>query len=210
MKITNVRPLPLAGVLAVSFQRFADERGYFTETFRQSDFDKTPGLEALRGVRFVQANESHSKKGVARGLHFQWDPYQGKLVRAVRGRMIDLALDIRKGSKTLGKIVGHDMAGRDGDAGGEWIWLPPGFAHGMVFLEDTTIEYLCTGEWNPAGEASVSPAAPDLDWSLCDPAAAAAARELLASGALMSEKDRKGPTLKEWLADPRSDRFKAA
>jgi dTDP-4-dehydrorhamnose 3,5-epimerase len=207
MKILSVERLAIPDVLAVRFQRFADERGYFTETFRRSDFDKTPGLEPLRGVPFLQANESFSKKGVVRGLHFQWNPYQGKLVRTVRGHMVDLALDIRKGSPTLGKVVARDMPRREGDAQGEWVWVPPGFAHGVVFLEDSTIEYFCSGEWSPGCEASISPLAGDLDWSLCDPAAAAAARGVLSGAPVVSTKDREGFDVARWLTDPRSENF---
>jgi dTDP-4-dehydrorhamnose 3,5-epimerase len=205
VKIISVEKLPIPDVVALRFARFPDDRGYFSESFRASDVERAaPGLA---GARFIQANESFSKKGVARGLHFQWDPPQGKLVRTVRGRMIDLALDIRKGSPTAGRVVARDMPRREGDAEGEWIWLPPGFAHGVVFLEDTTIEYLCTAEWNPSGEGGISPLAEDLDWSLCDPAAGELARRALAAGPLMSDKDRRGPSFKGWMADPRSAAF---
>lgn len=203
MKIIDIRPLALPEVLSIRFARFVDDRGYFVEPYRQADFDQAP---PLKGLRFVQMNESFSRKGVVRGLHFQWDPPQGKLVRTVRGHMIDLALDIRKGSPTLGKIVARDMPRREGDPEGEWLWLPPGFAHGVVFLEDTTIEYLCTAPWGPVGEGGISPLSEGLDWGLCEPALREAACAALPRAAL-SEKDRKGFTLAGWLADPRADHF---
>lgn len=208
LKILSVEPLAIPEVLVVRFGRFSDERGYFSEPWRAADFDGASGLEALKGVRFVQANESFSKKGVVRGLHFQWDPPQGKLVRVLRGRMIDLAVDIRKGSPTLGKVVGWDMARRDGDAEGEWIWLPPGFAHGFASLEDTTIEYFCTASWNPGGEGGITPLSDGLDWSLCAPSVAGTVRRALAGKPILSEKDRRAATLSSWLADARSDRFR--
>lgn len=204
MKILSVTPLAIPEVLTIRFARFSDPRGFFTEPYRAGDFDAAPGLEALKGVRFVQVNESYSKKGVVRGLHFQWNPPQGKLVRTVRGRMIDLAVDIRKGSPTLGKVVARDMPRREGDAEGEWIWLPPGFAHGVIFLEDTTIEYLCTAPWNPAGEGGLTPLSDGLDWSLCDPEPARLVKEALASHPLLSDKDRVSPDFKTWLAGPAS------
>ncbi len=209
MKILAVEPLAVPDVLVVRFARFSDDRGYFTEPYRGGDFDAAPGLEALKGVRFVQMNESFSRKGVVRGLHFQWDPPQGKLVRTVQGRMIDLALDIRKASPTLGKIVVRDMPRRNGDAEGEWIWLPPGFAHGVVFLEDTTIEYLCTSSWNAGGESGISPLSADLDWSLCAEPARKAVRGILDGRPLLSEKDRQAPSLSAWLSDPRSDHIRS-
>ena len=207
LKILSVDRLAIREIFVVRFGRFADERGYFTEPWRAADFDGAAGLEALKGVRFVQANESFSKKGVVRGLHFQWDPPQGKLVRVLRGRMIDLAVDIRKGSPTIGKVVARDMARGDGDAEGEWIWIPPGFAHGFASLEDTTIEYFCTASWNAGGEGGVTPLTDGLDWSLCDPSAAGEVRRILAGKPLLSEKDRRAPTLSAWLADPRSSAF---
>jgi dTDP-4-dehydrorhamnose 3,5-epimerase len=208
LKILSVSPLAIPEVLLVRYARFQDARGFFAENYRAGDFDAAPGLEPLRGARFVQENESFSRKGVARGFHFQWDPPQGKLVRTVRGRMIDVALDIRKGSPTFGKAVARDMPRREGDAEGEWIWLPPGFAHGVLFLEDTTIEYLCTAPWNPAGEAGISPLTEGVDWSLCEPAAARVARAFLAGGPVMSDKDKEGFTLERWAADPRSAAFR--
>jgi dTDP-4-dehydrorhamnose 3,5-epimerase len=207
VKVVSVGQLAISAVRTIRFARFADHRGYFTEHFRQSDFDGSQ-LPFLNGVRFVQANESFSRRGVMRGLHFQWNPYMGKLVRTVRGRMVDLVLDIRKGSPTWGKIIAHDMPAAPADPEGEWIWVPPGFAHGNLFTEDTTIEYFCSGEYSPGCEAGVSPLATDLDWSLCDPTLRRVVEEIAAGDLLISDKDRAGFSLAAWAADPRSDNFR--
>jgi len=203
MKILETRELPVSGVKVIRYARFPDDRGYFTETFRQDE------IAAAIGGPFsvVQANESRSKARVVRGLHFQWNPAQGKLVRPIYGRLIDLAVDIRRGSPTFGKIVGRDMvAGPDLDEG-EWIWVPPGFAHGAVFPEDSAIEYLCTAAWSPGNEASISILAPDIDWSLCDADVADGVKAILADGAHLNEKDRDGHSLASWAADPNSNEF---
>src|SRR5262249_31441506 len=148
-KIVEARRLALPGVHIVRFARFSDERGYFTETFRRSDVEAHEGAEFLRDLDFVQVNESVSRAGVVRGLHFQWNPYMGKLVRTISGRMVDLVLDIRLGSPTFGMLLAHDMPATPSDETTEWIWVPPGFAHGNFFTEETIIEYFCTGEYSP-------------------------------------------------------------
>jgi dTDP-4-dehydrorhamnose 3,5-epimerase len=131
----------------------------------------------------------------------------GKLVRPLSGRLVDMALDIRRGSPSLGKIVLYDMP-FDPEAGWlEWIWLPPGFAHGTLFTEESTIEYFCTGEYSPGTEAGISPLAPDLDWSLCAPGLMREFEALISSGAVLSEKDRAGLTLAGWLGREESRHF---
>lgn len=206
MKIVGTESLVIPDVKTVRFARFGDHRGYFTEHFRQSDFDGDQ-LPFMNGVRFLQANESYSRTGVVRGLHFQWNPYMGKLVRTVRGHMVDIVLDIRKGSPTEGKIIAHDMPSRGDEDHGEWIWVPPGFAHGNFFLEDTVIEYFCSGEYSPGCEAGISPLAPDLDWSLCDPTLRGHFERIASTTELMTDKDRNGFTLAGWMADERSANF---
>lgn len=203
MKIVEQRPLAIPGVMAVRFARFRDMRGYFTETYRRSDFE---GIDGLKGLSFVQGNESFSRAGVVRGLHFQWNPFMGKLVRTVHGRMVDLFLDVRKGSPTFGKIAAHDMPSSSDAESAEWIWVPPGFAHGNFFSADSTIEYLCSGEYSPGCEAGVSPFCPELDWSLCDPALKAEF-DALGASAIATDKDRNGFSLSGWAADPRSGNF---
>lgn len=203
MKILEVKNLSLPDVKVIRFARFGDERGYFTETFRNSDFQKI-----IPDFKIQQVNESFSAiKGVVRGLHLQWNPYMGKLVRTIKGHMVDLFLDIRKGSPTYGKIGTYNMPESSKNDYSEWIWVPVGFAHGNFFLEETIIEYFCTGEYNPANEAGILPTAPDLDWSLCDPALKKKFDELVKSGATLSEKDKKNLTLLQWGKDPRSENF---
>ena len=207
MKILEIRSLAIPEIKVVRFARFHDDRGYFTELFRRSDFNGRDELAFLRGTQFVQTNESHSHRGTVRGLHFQWNPFMGKLVRTVAGHMLDFVLDIRKGSPSFGKIIAHDMPCTVEQTYGEWIWVPPGFAHGNLFLTATTIEYLCSGEYSPGCEAGISPLAADLDWSQCDPQCKALRDQAIAGPLLISDKDRQGLTLTQWSADPRSDKF---
>jgi dTDP-4-dehydrorhamnose 3,5-epimerase len=207
VKLLGVEQLAIPEVKVIRFQRFADHRGYFTEHFRQSDFDTNEAVSFLNGVRFVQANESFSRTGTIRGLHFQWNPYMGKLVRTLRGHMIDLVLDIRKGSPTFAKIIAYDMPSTGDEATGEWIWVPPGFAHGNTFTDDTLIEYFCSGEYSPGCEAGISPLATDIDWSLCDPGLAATYQGIAATTSLITDKDRNGLSVAAWDADDRSGNF---
>lgn len=204
MKILEVRGLAIPDVQVIRFARFRDQRGYFTEHFRKSDLR---GLPFMREVDFVQCNESWSRTGTIRGLHFQWNPYMGKLVRTLVGRLVDLVLDIRKGSPTFGKIVAYDMPAWPNAAFSEWIWVPPGMAHGNFFTEDTQIEYFCSGEYNPACEAAISPFADDIDWSLCDPKLKTAFDSIAAAEPMMSEKDRAGQTVEAWASGPDSGNF---
>lgn len=208
MKIEAVESLAIPELKVVRFGRFTDDRGYFTESYRLGDLTRHPETAFLRNVRFLQINESYSRAGVVRGLHFQWAPHMGKLVRAVRGRIVDLALDIRLESPTLGKIIGRDISESPGADYGEWIWVPPGFAHGFFCTTDCTLEYLCSGEYSPGSEAGISPLAPDIDWSLCDRALKRAFDEVIEGGAVMSEKDRDALSLKDWLADERAANFR--
>jgi dTDP-4-dehydrorhamnose 3,5-epimerase len=207
MKILAVKSLALPEIKVITFSRFMDHRGYFTETFRRSDFDNHPDLAFMAGIRFGQANESFSRTGTIRGLHFQWEPAMGKLVRTVYGRMIDLVLDIRKGSPSFGKIIAYDMRSRSGFETGEWIWVPPGFAHGNLFLRDTIIEYFCTGQYNPSCEAGISPYSKDIDWSICTPSLRETFREIAGTTTLVTEKDLHGLSVTEWNKDSRSKHF---
>jgi dTDP-4-dehydrorhamnose 3,5-epimerase len=207
MKIVEVRPLAVEGISVVRFARFRDQRGYFAEPFRRSDVGAHPQLAALGRAEFVQLNESYSRAATIRGLHFQWNPYMGKLVRTLHGHMVDLVLDLRKGSGTYGKGLLYDMPDREDADHSEWIWVPPGFAHGNFFLTTSRIEYFCTGEYSPGCEAGISPLAADIDWSLAEPALLTRFRELVASGPVISDKDRSGLTVAAWTADARSDVF---
>lgn len=205
MKIVAVQALAIPEVKVIRFGRFCDHRGYFTEPFRRSDIDAQ--AEFLRGVPFLQANESYSHPNVVRGLHFQWNPYMGKLVRTIAGRMVDLVMDIRQGSPTYGKIIAHDMPAGADRPETEWIWVPPGFAHGNFFTEPTYIEYYCSGEYSPGCEAGISPLADDLDWSLCDPKLKALFDQIAPASGILSDKDRHGLSLTAWGADSRAAHF---
>jgi dTDP-4-dehydrorhamnose 3,5-epimerase len=207
MKLLNVQELKIAGVRVIRYGRFVDDRGYFAEHFRKSDFRSHPELDFISGVEFLQCNESLSKPGTIRGLHFQWNPYMGKLVRTLRGRMVDLVMDIRKGSPTFGKIIGYDMPADPDRDFGEWIWVPPGFAHGNLFTEETHIEYFCSGEYSPECEAGISPLASDIDWSLCDPELMKKFDQIVSQDPLMTDKDRNGHSVASWSDHSDSDHF---
>jgi len=207
MKILDVRDLKLPGIKVIRYGRFADQRGSFAEHFRKSDFGSHPKLNFMKGVDFFQCNESYSKPGTIRGLHFQWNPYMGKLVRTLRGRMADIVLDIRKGSPNFGKAIVYDMpSGTDADFC-EWIWVPPGFAHGNFFPVESHIEYFCSGEYSPDCEAGISPLAVDIDWSMCDPGLKREFDAIALANPLMTEKDKNGHSLSSWARNPNSDRF---
>jgi dTDP-4-dehydrorhamnose 3,5-epimerase len=163
MKIVSVQQLALPEIKVIRYARFRDHRGYSTEHFRKSDFQTHTLTTFMRGVEFVQSNESFSRAGTVRGLHFQWNPYLGKLVRTLHGHMVDLILDIRKDSPTFGKIIAYDMPANKTEDVNDWIWVPPGFAHGNPFLEDTSTEYFCSGAYNPQCEAGISPLSEDID-----------------------------------------------
>ncbi len=202
MKIIAVKTLFFPEIKLIRFHRFSDDRGYFTETFRQSDLQKI-----IPEFQVKQINESVSKKGVFRGLHFQWNPYMGKLIRVISGQIIDFFLDIRVKSANFGKIAGYKLTGDFISNDNTWIWVPVGFAHGICTLEPSTIEYLCTGEYNPNCEASISPLASDIDWSVCDPAVCQQFADVKKTGLIISAKDQQGLSVKQWQNDPRSKFF---
>jgi len=203
MKIIDIKSINFPEVKVIKFGRFFDDRGYFTELYKKSDFQK---IDFLKNKSFFQINGSFSKANVIRGLHFQWNPYMNKLVRTINGRMIDLFLDIRVGSPTFGKIGAYDMKIKPDNDFGEWIWIPIGFAHGSVFLEDTIIEYYCTAEYSPQTEVSISPFAPDIDWSPVEPNLKNNIEQVFLKPNV-SEKDKGGYTLTQWLEDKRSKNF---
>jgi dTDP-4-dehydrorhamnose 3,5-epimerase len=178
----------LGDVRVLISEVFRDARGFFTETFRADQFEEL-GLPH----EFVQDNHSGSVRGVLRGLHFQWEPPMGKLMRVTRGTAFLVAVDIRKGSPTLGKSFGMDVSAESG----RQIWAPAGFARGFCVLSDyAEIQYKCTGMYNPKGESGIR-------WD--DPAIGIA---WPISEVQLSEKDRRAQTLAEWLATPQSDFFK--
>lgn len=208
MKLLEVQKLSIPDILVIKFGRFMDHRGYFTETFRLDDYRTNPELkDAFEGVNFVQVNESFSQKDVVRGLHFQWNPFMGKMVRTIKGHMVDVVADVRKGSPTYGKIIMYDMPADESMEHNEWIWVPPGFAHGNFFKEPTQIEYMCSGQYSPGCEGGISPLSDDLDWALCDDSLKADFEKLTKGNVLITDKDRDAPNLKAWEADERSDNF---
>jgi dTDP-4-dehydrorhamnose 3,5-epimerase len=184
----KIESKPLRDATVVVPQVFQDPRGFFTETFRADQF-KALGLP----WEFVQDNHSGSVKGVLRGLHFQWDPPMGKLMRVTRGAAFLVGVDIRKGSPTLGKWFGVEAT----EENRKMVWAPAGFARGFCVLSDyAEIQYKCTGTYNNKGESGIR-------WD--DPAIGI---EWPVSGALLSDKDRKAQTLAEWLSSPLSENFK--
>jgi len=207
MKLTGVKSLKLPEIKVIMFGRFCDERGYFTEHYRKSDFINHPDVDFMKDIEFVQANESFSKAGTIRGLHFQWNPYMGKLVRTLSGRMVDMVLDIRKGSPTFGNIILYDMPSDRKADYHEWIWVPPGFAHGNFFTEDSVIEYFCSGEYSLGCEAGISPLAEDIDWSLCDEALKELFDSISPQTNLISDKDKNGLSVAEWKGNENSKDF---
>src|ERR1700683_2572588 len=167
---------------------FQDSRGFFMETFREDQF-QTLGLP----YHFVQDNHSRSTRGVLRGLHFQWDPPMGKLMRVTHGSAFLVAVDVRKGSPTLGKWVGVEASAENR----RQVWAPAGFARGFCVLSDfAEIQYKCTGIYSNKGESGIRWDDPEIgiQWPI---------REVQ-----LSDKDRKAQTLKEWLARPESENFK--
>lgn len=166
MKINGIQDLKITGIKLVTYQHFPDTRGYFTESYNFSEFEQSGIFD---NSKIVQINESFSSKNVIRGLHFQWNPFMGKLVRTVSGHMIDLVLDLRPSSSTFKKILAVDLPFEREKNENTWIWVPPGFAHGNFFTEPSRIEYLCTGEYNKDCETGINPFSEDIDWSICDP-----------------------------------------
>ena len=207
MKIIEVKALDIPEVKVIRYARFCDHRGYFTEHYRKSDFHNPETMEFMKDVEFVQCNESYSMKGTVRGLHFQWNPVMGKLVRTLRGRMIDMVLDIRKGSPSFGSIILYDMPADHKRDFGEWIWVPPGFAHGNIFTEDSMIEYFCSGQYSPGCEAGISPLSEDINWALCDLELKKIFDNTAPLTKLITEKDKNGLTIAEWSNREESDNF---
>jgi len=207
MKIISVSTLSIPDIKVIRFSRFCDMRGYFTESYRKSDFSGHAEMSFMKGLEFVQVNESCSRPATIRGLHFQWNPFMGKLVRTIRGRMVDIFLDIRKGSPTFGKASMYDMPASIDRDYNEWIWIPPGFAHGNYFTEESQIEYFCTGEYSQGCEAGISPLAKDINWNLCDINLKQEFDVIASKTTLMTDKDMNGFSIDAWVKDDRSLNF---
>ena len=205
MKINSIFEAEIAGVKLIQFERFLDKRGYFSETFRDSDF-----LEKNLGIfpnSILQTNESYSRRNVLRGLHFQWNQPMGKLVRTITGHMVDLILDLRIGSSTQGKIMAFNMPIAPHDTTSNWIWVPEGCAHGHFFLEDSYIEYYCSASYNGNCESGVSPFASDIDWSICD----SKLKNLffdMKDSFITTSKDLNGHSVESWMSSSDAENFK--
>lgn len=175
----------IEGVFIIEPRIFGDNRGYFFESFVQAEFE-----EKVCKTTFVQDNESKSSYGVLRGLHFQKPPYtQSKLIRVVKGRVWDIAVDIRKSSPTFGKYIGIELS----EDNHRQLFIPKGFAHGFVVLsEEAVFQYKCDNYYAPQSEGAIIWNDPELgiDW------------KIPAKDIILSEKDKKHPLFKDaWLFD---------
>lgn len=176
----NILHTEIEGVVIIEPKVFGDDRGYFFESFSEEEFRKN-----VCDTRFVQDNESKSRYGVLRGLHFQKPPHaQSKLVRVVKGEVLDVAVDIRKGSPTFGQYVSVLLSEEDK----RQFFVPRGFAHGFVVLSDEAVfQYKCDAYYAPQSERAIAwnDAALNIDW------------KLPADHIIFSEKDRRNPLLAE-------------
>lgn len=176
----KVAETSIPGVVIIEPTVFGDARGYFFESWSQRDFDA-----AVYPVRFVQDNESRSTYGVLRGLHFQKGEYaQSKLLRVVKGRVLDVAVDIRPGSPTFGKYVSVELS----EDNHRQLFIPRGFAHGFVVLsEEAVCQYKCDCFYHKEAEAGIAWNDPSIgiDW------------KIPAEDIILSEKDRHNPLLKD-------------
>jgi len=171
---------PIEGVYQIETKRFGDSRGYFMETYKKSDFDEA-GLK----YEFIQDNQSKSKKGVLRGLHFQKVYQQAKLVRCLEGEVFDVCVDLRKNSKTYGKSVSVVLSGEKGNM----LMIPRGFAHGFLVLsESATFFYKVDNYYHPEDEVGLRFNDPDIGikWPFLE-------------DIILSEKDKKTPFFTEIL-----------
>lgn len=183
----HVESRPLPDVAVIVPEVFSDTRGFFMETYRADQF-RDLGLP----TQFAQDNHSRSVKDVVRGLHFQWEPAMGKLMRVPLGTAWLVAVDIRKGSPTLGRWVGVECSGENR----RQVWAPPGFARGFCVLSDVAeIQYKCTAIYNSGAESGIlwNDPAIGIEWPVKNP--------------ILSAKDAKARTLADWLASPESDHF---
>lgn len=172
----------IEGVFIIDVKTYGDHRGYFMETYKESDF-----IEAGLNYEFVQDNQSSSRKGVLRGLHFQKKFPQAKLVRVLKGEVYDVAVDLRKGSNTYGKWIGVILS----EENKRQLMIPKGFAHGFLVLSDyAEFAYKCDDVYRPEDESGIIYNDPEIgiQWPVVD--------EII-----LSEKDKKYPTLKEQEID---------
>ena len=173
------------GVVIIEPKVFGDKRGYFFESFSQREFDEKVAPILGHTIHFVQDNESKSSKGVLRGLHFQKKHSQGKLVRVTKGKVFDVAVDLRHGSETYGKWEGVILS----EENKKQFYIPEGFAHGFLVLSDEAVfNYKCTDYYAPEYDGGVMWNDPDIniEWPL------EGIEEII-----LSEKDKKHPNLKD-------------
>ena len=178
----------LNGIVVLAPEVFEDERGFFMEVYRADHF-RDLGLP----TGFQQDNHSRSVRNVVRGLHFQWEPPMGKLMRVTQGTAFLAAVDIRKGSPTFGRWFGLEVSA----ANKKQVWAPAGFARGFCALSEfAEIQYKCTGIYNSKCESGIlwNDPAICIDWPVTNP--------------ILSAKDAKAQTLAAWLASPLSDRLR--
>jgi len=157
----SASPAPIPDVIFLAAQLFRDERGFFYESFNATAFERATGAKAC----FVQENHSFSKRNVLRGLHYQIEQAQGKLVQVIHGDIYDVAVDLRRSAPTFGKCTARTLRAEQRQA----IWIPPGFAHGFLVLSDgAEISYKVTDYWAPQHERKIIWNDPDLDidWPL--------------------------------------------
>lgn len=182
----NIIKTAIPGVVIIEPKVFGDARGYFFESFSERDFNEAMTPILGHGIKFVQDNESMSSYGVMRGLHFQTMPYtQSKLVRCVKGAVLDVAVDIRKGSSTYGQHVAVELT----EDNHRQFFVPRGFAHGFAVLSETAVfQYKCDNYYAPANDGGISIKDDSLgiDW------------RIPVEKALLSEKDTKHALLKDF------------
>jgi len=187
MRLT-VESRHLDGIVVLAPEVFEDARGFFMEAYR-ADLFKEIGLPH----EFVQDNHSRSVKNVLRGLHFQWEPPMGKLMRVTVGTAYLVAVDIRKNSPSLGKWFGIEVSAQNK----KMVWAPAGFARGFCVLSEVAeLQYKCTGIYSNKGESGILWSDPEIgvEWPVKNP--------------ILSDKDAKAQTLKQWQATPASDNFR--
>ena len=184
----NAAKLELEGLLVLEPQFFADERGAFFESYNARQFAEISGSD----VQFVQDNHSQSRAGVLRGLHYQLAPgEQGKVVRAIRGSIFDVAVDIRHNSKTFGRWAGTVLSAENR----KQLWIPPGFAHGFLALSDCEVLYKADAYYAPALEGTIRWDDPSIgvDWPLLGPPILSP--KDAAAGSLQQAKDALGSAI---------------
>tara|TARA_R110000787_G_scaffold156717_1_gene270591 strand:- start:6023 stop:6538 length:516 start_codon:yes stop_codon:yes gene_type:complete len=164
----------------IETKKYEDNRGFFFESYNKT-------IAEIIGVEFYQDNCSFSKKGVIRGLHYQWDKPMGKLVTVPMGKIIDTVVDIRHESPTFGKSESYELSSENNQA----LWVPAGFAHGFEALEDSLVIYKCSSFYNSEHEASINFLDEDLSLNICN------------NNVIMSDRDKKAISFKEYCKNPK-------